>query len=81
MWKLSSNNNFVAAIVVLVFLSAGLNVSAVSVDTSLAEYRNETEAEADSRLEDLCKKFGSSHTMCLPKVGPDCGSGSVTNFL
>ena len=33
--------------------------------------------QAEIRGEDLCAKYGSKHTMCLPKVGSECGAGSV----
>ena len=75
MLKLSSA--FVVVVVsALLFLTAELNAGAVSVEESIDDDRNGPEPE--SRLEDLCKKYGSTHTMCLPKAGPDCGSGSVT---
>ena len=80
----------------LLFLFAAvqsLTISEIEVESSIAsmeeretengtEHHHEHEYEHElQRMEDLCKKYGSKHTMCLPTVGSACGEGSVSYNL
>ncbi len=66
---------------VLIAVVRSLAVADYEIIDNEIESESRNELETELRNEDLCKKYGSKHTMCRPKVGPNCGEGSVIFLL